>query len=304
MDPAAAREPEPAGESAWTEQRFRIAVATGAVVVVATILWLRFGYELTVPPRPPRPEITVERARALAVELDRDPGTYAAHLASDAASLGIATPTAEAMSRAFPYRVDEQRRVLRPNDPQSSIEAAGLRLFLVVRPIKGTPKKVMVLQIENATDQSLAYRVSTVPSVGTQPCHGKVDWPHNALAIAPGVLEMRTECLYRDGWFLEVSRIETIALPELSYLYVSRLRPPQVGVEARVARGHQAPGRHTCQIVLPAPIVRALERGETTWRDMIDFYARHRCDTYTFPTGYKAFESDGERPLPDLGDPQ
>ena len=41
-----------------------------------------------------------------------------------------------------------------------------------------------------------------------------------------------------------------------------------------------------------------LDQWMANWRDLVDFYARHRCETYTFPEGYRAFERDGARPLP------
>ncbi len=41
-----------------------------------------------------------------------------------------------------------------------------------------------------------------------------------------------------------------------------------------------------------------IERHEISWRDLVDFYARHRCQTYQFPTSYRALTSDGERPIP------
>jgi len=41
-----------------------------------------------------------------------------------------------------------------------------------------------------------------------------------------------------------------------------------------------------------------IERGDITWRDLADFYARHRCQTYPFPPKYHAFRENGEQALP------
>jgi hypothetical protein len=49
---------------------------------------------------------------------------------------------------------------------------------------------------------------------------------------------------------------------------------------------------------VPQAVRSGLERGEIGWRDLIDFYARHRCQTYQFPLLYRAFKIDGERPVP------
>ena len=92
---------------------------------------------------------------------------------------------------------------------------------------------------------------------------------------------------------------ETVALPKLSYYYVSALSPTAVGLDRLSSRGHRAVGgRLPCQTFQSAVLDGALRTGATTWRDLIDFYARHPCQVYTFPNGYKAFSTDGERALP------
>jgi len=93
--------------------------------------------------------------------------------------------------------------------------------------------------------------------------------------------------------------VEVIKLSPLQYVYVSNLVPEKIGLEPRAARGHRpAVKQRLCHMVSSAAVYRALESGATTWHDMIDFYARHRCQTYSFPVGYKAFQTDGEKPQP------
>jgi len=76
--------------------------------------------------------------------------------------------------------------------------------------------------------------------------------------------------------------------------------PPQVvGVEDRLARGHRGEsGKQMCSPVVSAAVKGGLDKGDIGWRDLADFYARHRCQTYQFPSSYRAFKSDGERGLP------
>jgi hypothetical protein len=52
--------------------------------------------------------------------------------------------------------------------------------------------------------------------------------------------------------------------------------------------------------VLGQAVRNGIESGEIGWRDLVDFYARHRCQTYTFPLEYRAFNVDGQRTLPAL----
>ena len=49
---------------------------------------------------------------------------------------------------------------------------------------------------------------------------------------------------------------------------------------------------------MSAVVRNGLDRGDLQWRDLVDFYARHRCQTYQFPVSYKALKQDGERPIP------
>jgi hypothetical protein len=200
------------------------------------------------------------------------------------------------MSHVFPYQRDGQRRTLSPGN--APIEALGLRLTLSAEPVPGSPFGEMVLQIDNLRDVPVAYRVQTKPSSGTQACHAKRALPQNAIALAPRATVRRTECVHREGWVIEVQSIETMELPPLAYFYVSAVPPNQIGLEERTARGHLPPQGAACSTVHSASIERARERGEIGWRDMVDFYGRHRCRTYIYPPKYKAFKGDGEISLP------
>ena len=98
-----------------------------------------------------------------------------------------------------------------------------------------------------------------------------------------------------------VSKVETMELLPLQSWYLDQVPPEVLGVEPRVAAGHRG-AKSACSTVVPA-LVRSLEeRGEITWRDLADFYARHRCQTYQFPSSYRAFKNDGERGLPAAND--
>jgi hypothetical protein len=96
-----------------------------------------------------------------------------------------------------------------------------------------------------------------------------------------------------------VTKVETIEVSPLSAWYLSQLPPSVVGIEPRLARGHRGvQGKDACSAVTPQVVRTGLERGEIGWRDLADFYARHRCQSYQFPSFYRAFKSDDQFPLP------
>jgi hypothetical protein len=85
----------------------------------------------------------------------------------------------------------------------------------------------------------------------------------------------------------------------LSSYYLSRTPPTLVGIDDRIARGHRdmATGDR-CSTVISQVVRSGMDRGDIAWRDLVDFYARHRCQSYPFPSSYRALKSDGERAIP------
>jgi hypothetical protein len=281
---------------------FRAAVVAVAIAAAGAVVRLSVCNTVELPPVPPRPSPKrVEVARVTA-DVNSDPAVYAEQLARDSRLLQLAPPVTPAgLSRVFPARSETEPFVLEVRGKGSSAEVLGLRLALAVSAIEGTPRRQMVLTISNTTDHHLAYRVVTRPSRGTSPCHEKSDFAHNAVVLAPGEKVQRSECIYKSGWRLLVNRVDTIELPPLAYHYLGSVPPPALALDLLPARGHRpGAGRPICQIFHSASLGESIRGGETTWRDLVDFYGRHSCQTYTFPVGYKAFETDGARSLPAL----
>lgn len=283
-----------------SDTAFRVAVATAAVLVGAAIMRLSFCRPVempALPAEPPPPRIEVGKVTATVAS---DPAEYAQRLATDSHALRVDPPATPAeLSRVMAHQAKDTKLALEPRGKKASAEVLGLRLALSVADIDGAPQRQMILTIQNTTDRYLAYRVVSRPSQGTRPCHEKSDFAHNAIALAPGEKIRRSECIYKSGWRLLIDRVETVELPRLSYFYVSALSPTALGLDRLSSRGHRAVGgRLPCQTFQSAVLDDALRSGATSWRDLIDFYARHPCQVYTFPNGYKAFDADGERPLP------
>jgi hypothetical protein len=194
------------------------------------------------------------------------------------------------MSRKLPYRVDEGRHVLEPGKPP--IDVAGLRIRLE----RSSDQVVMV--IRNLLDSDAAYEVTSTVSGGAA-CNRARPLPFNAIVIAKGQSERRTECTWRGGMSIIVTKVETIEVAPLSAWYLSQLPPQVLGIEERIARGHRGvESADKCSAVVSQVVRTGLDRGEIGWRDLVDFYSRHRCQTYQFPSTYRAFKRDGERAVP------
>jgi hypothetical protein len=135
-----------------------------------------------------------------------------------------------------------------------------------------------------------------VPAAG---CNSAPVRAFNAMTIRKDAREIRVECRWRDGVALAVTKVETLEVLPLSAWYLDHVPPGIVGIDPRTARGHERPETgERCAFALPQAVRSGLERGEIGWRDLVDFYARHRCQTYQFPLLYRAFKKDGERSVP------
>ena len=282
------------------DTRVRWLGGLGAVALLAGGLYLRFDYEPRLPRRPPRPPPADVNAAFRALDLDAN--VYRAGVEKDAFEAGLAPPHLEELGALYPYDVVEPRRTLHASG--ASLETRDLSMSLRTQRVAASTNRGsvttnhIVLRIENRSAEHVAYRVDTRPPGDPRLCHEKGDLRHNAMALAPRQAIERTECAREGIDTLRVERVETMRLPPLAFHYVSRLYPAHIGLDPRPTRGHQPPKGSICGDIPEQAIRRAMEKGTTSWRDVIDFYARHSCVRFIFPEGYKAFSRAGERALP------
>jgi hypothetical protein len=274
------------------DPQFRIGVVVGGIVLVAVITYLRFCGSLSLPTKPPPLQGPQGTQRQLLSSTASTPSAYRDYIEHDATSAGVRVPTVDEMSKKLVYRIDDSRQVLEPGKP--AIEVAGLRLRAE------RSSDALVLVIQNLVESDLAYNVvTTIASGSTSMCTSVRALPINAMVIARGASETRTECAWRDGMAIAVTKVETLEVGPLSSYYLSEAPPALVGLDPRVARGHRGvESKDQCSGVVPRVVAAGLERGDLGWRDLADFYARHRCQTFQFPLTYRAFKSDNERQLP------
>jgi hypothetical protein len=271
-----------------TDAQFRIGVGVAGIALVVGIASVRFCGRVSLPAKPPPPAVPHGTSSELLTRSSASPVVYQDFVARDAAEAGVRAPALEELSRKLPYRVDDARHVLEVGQPAAEIAGVRLRAIRI--------EDALALEIANATGSSIAYDVVTAPLRAA--CTAAPARAFNAMTIRPDGREIRVECAWHEGIALAVTRVETVEVPPLSAWYLDHVPPSAVGIEPRIARGHLAPETGACAFAMAQAVRSGLERGEIGWRDLIDFYARHRCQTYQFSLSYRAFKTDGERSVP------
>lgn len=270
-----------------SDQQFRMGVIAGSIVLVGVITSLRFCGHLSLPPKPAEPKGPSGTSRELLTRSAASPQVYQHYLEDDAQAAGVRAPTTEEMSRKFAYRVDEARHPLEIGKP---IELAGLRIHLE----RAGDQVSLVMQ--NTLDTDVAYHVVTNASSFVA-CNDARPLPFNAMILHKDGQETRAECIADQN--LALVKVETMEVPPLAAWYLAQLPPRLVGLEDQVVRGHRGLAtKDPCAVAVSAVVKTGMERGEITWRDLADFYARHRCQTYQFPSSYRAVTTDGQRVIP------
>jgi hypothetical protein len=262
-----------------------LGVISVVVMIIGTCQMLAVDGPLP-PPRPPPPK--PEASTVLSYRYKE--GFFKSLLQEDAQRVKLADFDYARMKRPNRYFAEfTGKQLLRAG---AKLETRHLLLEALKKKIwvgqrgQGFRSDHMLLAITNKTDRYLAYRVITEPVGTCQSNKGTIS--HNALALRPKERLQRTECLIRTGGALRVLEVAVMEIPPLGYYYVSRLDPVQIRLPQRTAEGHEIPNKLTpCKILPWREIQNGMRRGEVYWRDVIDFYARHNCDEYSYFVAYR-----------------
>lgn len=268
------------------------------VILVAVVSMHAFEREAPPPPPPPPP------APAQSVErvLRYSEGYYKAVIEEDAKKYGVPALDPATLAEPLTYASElDAPRTLKVE--HGKLETPHLVLATHVAKEWGSPGggqrfrfEHIILRITNRTQRPLAYRVETAINHPEQ-CRSAGALAHNAIALAPGETVERTECLWHKNATLTVRAVEVMELPMLSYYYVSRLNPVQVLLDARTAAGHMVPKpAKGCSFVPWRDIEASAREAHTGWSDVMDFYARHNCDEYSYWRGYTRWTAPGTLP--------
>jgi len=276
----------------------RVGLGACALLVVVALVSMRLLKTEPPPPSPPPPQVTEK----LVTGVPRYTETYyRGVLDEDTRRLGLQATTPAELAAPLVYALElESERRMKPQ--RDTVETPHLRLTTsVLKEWASTSSgqryryEHLVLSITNHTDKPLAYRVDTTVD-HPEKCGSKGAIAHNALAIGPGETLSRTECLWHPGAWLAVKRVEVMELPKLSFHYVSRLVPTQVLLDERTSAGHESPKSKPCPFVPWREIQSSAQSGSASWADVIDFYARHNCDEYSFYRGYRRWKQAAKLP--------
>jgi hypothetical protein len=247
------------------------------------------------PPVAPPPEETVTR------ELRFQGEYYKTLLAEDARRFGVKAPTVAELAKPLRHIVEfSGRQRLQPRK-EGGLDTEHLKLRLSIAkewahaPGGGFTAPHAILHISNKSDKHLAYHIVT-DTIDRRRCLNKSDLTHNAIALAPGEEVARTECTVDSLTEIVVTRVEVVELSPLSYHYLCRVPPGMLLLDERTAGGHLAGRGKPCPPIAWAEIKAGAEAKDVAWLDVVDYYARHSCDEYTFFRGYRFRDREG--PLP------
>ncbi len=275
----------------------------GAGVVVAGG-WLH--YKRPLPPLRDDEKAKVEKppdTRGETLAGARTLAGYRALVAEDARKFGVGVQES-ALAEPFPYQIEFQgaQRLSDRDTLATAHLQIGARVEREWRQMAakgGIGVDQFLLTIQNRTSRYLAYRVVTdVPD--PRACRSMGAVSQNAIALRPSEQVVRAECVWSRGFSVLLRKVEVMEIPSVSYYYLSRLHPPHVLYEERTSEGHRPPVGKACELVPWRDIQAGADAGEVSWADVIDFYARHNCDEYTFFRGYERRKKRSD-PLPALG---
>jgi hypothetical protein len=276
-----------------------LAVGASGLFVIVIGTMLLYGGEPppapSAPQPPPPPEVTMNSV------LKYSQPVYLALVETDARTFKVHVPTLEELGR--PNNYFEELRSRHRLKTRGNVETPHLRLAMAVgkrtAQLEGQSFAVdhLLLRIENKSDRYLAYRVET--SVADKhKCSSKGDLSHDALVLEPHQTIERSECLYRADEYIDVIHAEVMELSALQAHYVSRLPANPTLYDPRTSAGHVPMAGSLCpQTFSWSEIREGIEKKQIGWKDVVDFYARHNCDEYSFFKGYRYRTSTSE-PLP------
>jgi hypothetical protein len=264
------------------------------VALVLAMTTIRFCGDQPLPPKPAGPTAVTGTGAQLLSQSNASQRVYLDLIARDAAAAGVPTPSIEMVSQPLAYEVDATRHVLEVGQP--AITLVGLELRATQR------DGALALTITNTTGHDVGYRVVTSMVPSTSSCTNVKPIAHNAMVLAKGDSLTRAECGFRADLGIAVTAVETVRVPPLAAFYLGQVPPAAVGIEPRIARGHVGlTTKEPCVPALGQALRTAIENGKITWRDLVDFYARHRCQTYQFPLSYRAITESAPQALPAAG---
>ena len=267
--------------------------------MIALVSTLRVGLAKELPPKPPMPDLGTSNLEALSKKLINTSDSYFQYLLDDSKSFNLdKVVDSIVMTKVFPYKIDKDTKELVPN---KAVRVGPLAITLTKAKAGSQTKHAWDLIVENKTRHYLAYNVQTELSLSLKQCRlkGATTLKHNAIVLRPREKIRRSECQSLKPVKIKVAKVESMKVPEISYFYLSAVPPKSLALDLRTSIGHDTGSSiFKCSMVSRVSLTRDIKNKKVGWRDLIDFYGRHRCKSYSYVRGYKAFDSDNQTPLP------
>jgi hypothetical protein len=277
----------------FSDTQFKIIVAGAASALVAGIATLSFCGSVHIAAKPPAPLLHGQNASELLQASNAATSVWAGYLETDARAAGVSPPSVAEMSMSLTWLESHTDKDLAIGDP--AIELAGL----TVRFISDSATGNSMVTLTNHGANAVAYHLETKTSNSDYVCNNITHSEHNTMMVPANSTEKVSVCPLRPQMTAAIS-LQSVSLSPLSAYYMQLVPPSLVGVPDKLAKVHHnglgAPSR--CPQLPSAGVKGGLASGKIRWRDLIDFYSRHRCETYSFPLSYRAFTKNNERPLP------
>jgi hypothetical protein len=142
----------------------------------------------------------------------------------------------------------------------------------------------MVATLRNTSTRPIAYFLRVV-SAARGHCKVRGARMHNTMALLPGESAEVVVCAGRGA--VKVEDLRVLEITPIGHVYVSKVPPSAVGYDPVSATAHVPHKRvPMCSMVPGTRISNLLKLGKTSWRDVMDFYARHSCERFQFFAGY------------------
>lgn len=142
-----------------------------------------------------------------------------------------------------------------------------------------------LLRLHNRGQVPLAYHLVARSQQGGD-CNMRAITQYDALVLAPDEQARISVC--SGSHDVEILDLRFMEVSELGARWIRQVPGRALGLDEIAIRGHK-PSKHVplCPLVPVEETALAISSGAAQWEDLVDYYSRHDCNFYRWPTGYE-----------------
>jgi hypothetical protein len=141
-----------------------------------------------------------------------------------------------------------------------------------------------IARVTNIADKPVAYFLR-LASVERGRCEVRGARMHNAQALRPGEVAEIVVCA--GGGAIRIEDAQVLEVSELGHRYLSQVPPSAMDAdEVTDGAHHPLEALERCRLD-PGASAGPIQTGTAGWADVADFFARHDCHRFVFPSGYR-----------------